>query len=102
MRKRIFKEVLYITVFIGIVMQDIVLYSEAATEVCSIEKDVLKNIAKFTGKHLRQSLFFNKVAGLRLCIKKHVTTASNLALLVNIGYLLWSNLKKYILTAQVL
>ena len=26
---------------------------------------VLKNFAKFTGKHLCQSLFFNKVAGLR-------------------------------------
>ena len=29
------------------------------------EKCVLKNSAKFTGKHLRQSLFFNNVAGLR-------------------------------------
>ena len=28
-------------------------------------KGALKNSAKFTGKHLRQSLFFNKVAGLR-------------------------------------
>ena len=28
------------------------------------KKGVLKNLAKFTGKHLRQSLFFNKVAGL--------------------------------------
>ena len=30
------------------------------------KKRVLKNFAKFTGKHLRRSLFFNKVAGLRL------------------------------------
>ena len=29
------------------------------------KKDVLKNFAKFTGKHLWQSAFFNKVAGLR-------------------------------------
>ena len=29
------------------------------------KKDVLKNYAKFTGKHLCQSLFFNKVAYLR-------------------------------------
>ena len=29
----------------------------------SIEKVVLKNFAKFTGKHLCQSLFFDKVAG---------------------------------------
>ena len=29
------------------------------------KKAVLKNFAKFTGKHLYQSLFFNKVAGLR-------------------------------------
>ena len=28
------------------------------------KKDVLKNFAKFTGKHLCQSIFFNKVAGL--------------------------------------
>ena len=26
---------------------------------CSIKKAVLKNFAKFTGKHLSQSLFFN-------------------------------------------
>ena len=29
------------------------------------KKGVLKNLAKFTGKHLRQSLSFNKVAGRR-------------------------------------
>ena len=29
-------------------------------------KDALKNFAKFTGKHLCQNLFFNKVADLRL------------------------------------
>ena len=32
---------------------------------CSIKKGVLKNFAKFTGKQLRQSLFFNKVAVVR-------------------------------------
>ena len=30
---------------------------------CSVRKGVLRNFAKFTGKHLRQSLFSNKVAG---------------------------------------
>ena len=30
-----------------------------------LKKGVLRNFAKFAGKHLRQSLFFNKVAGLR-------------------------------------
>ena len=30
-----------------------------------MEIGVLKNFTKFTRKHLRQSLFFNKVAGLR-------------------------------------
>ena len=29
------------------------------------KKGVLKNLAKFTGKHLCRSLFFNKVADLR-------------------------------------
>ena len=33
---------------------------------CSIKKGVLKNFGKFTGKHLFQSSFFNKVAGLSL------------------------------------
>ena len=32
---------------------------------CPIKKCVLKNFAKFTGKHLCQSLLFNKVVGLR-------------------------------------
>ena len=30
---------------------------------CSVKKGVLRNFAKFTWKHLCQSLFFNKVAG---------------------------------------
>ena len=30
---------------------------------CSVRKGVIRNFAKFTGKHLCQSLFFNKVAG---------------------------------------
>ena len=32
---------------------------------CSVKKGVLTNVAKFTGKNLGQSLFFNKVPGLR-------------------------------------
>ena len=32
---------------------------------CSIRKGVLRNFAKFTGKHPHQSLSFNKVVGLR-------------------------------------
>ena len=31
---------------------------------CSVRKGVPRNFAKLTGKHLCQSLFFNKVAGL--------------------------------------
>ena len=30
---------------------------------CSIKKGALINLAKFTGKHLCQSIFFSKVAG---------------------------------------
>ena len=32
---------------------------------CSVRKGVLRNFAKFTGKHLCQSHFFKKVVGLR-------------------------------------
>ena len=28
------------------------------------KKDILRNFAKLTGKHLRQRVFFNKIAGL--------------------------------------
>ena len=34
-------------------------------------KYVLRNFAKFTGKHLCQSLFFNKVAGLRQPLQRN-------------------------------
>ena len=40
---------------------------------CSIRKGVLRNFAKFTGKHLCQSLFFNKVAGLACSFMKQET-----------------------------
>ena len=48
-------------------------YSEAATGGV-LSKKVLKDFAKFTGKHLCQSLFFNKVAGFRpaTLLKKRV------------------------------
>ena len=39
--------------------------SEAGAQRFSVRKDVLRNFAKFTWKHLRHSLFFNRVAGLR-------------------------------------
>ena len=39
--------------------------SEAVVRRCSVKKVSLKNFTKFTGKHLCQSLFFNKVASLR-------------------------------------
>ena len=33
---------------------------------CSARKDILRNFAKFTGKHLWQGLFFNTAASMRL------------------------------------
>ena len=38
---------------------------ELVAQRCSVRKDVLRNFTKLTGKHLCQSLSFNKVAGLR-------------------------------------
>ena len=38
---------------------------EEVVQRCSVKKGVLRNSTKFTGKHLCQSLFFNKFAGLR-------------------------------------
>ena len=42
-------------------------YRRSTHQSCCMKKNVLKQVAaNFTGKHLCQSLFFNKVAGLRL------------------------------------
>ena len=38
--------------------------SEAVAQSCSLKKTFLRNFAKFTGKHLCQTLFFHKVGGL--------------------------------------
>ena len=38
-----------------------------------LQKDVLKNLPKFTGKHLCWSLFFNKVSDLRSAYRKSGT-----------------------------
>ena len=59
---------------------------------CSVRKGVLENSAKFTGKHLCQSLFFNKVAGLRVAtlLKKglwHSYFPENFAQLLRIPFL---------------
>ena len=40
-------------------------FLESSLRRCSLRKSVLRNFTKFTGKQLCQSLFFNKVAGLR-------------------------------------
>ena len=45
------------------------LYQQKQSSRGVLEKGVLRNFVKFTGKHLCQSLFFNKVAGLNF-IKK--------------------------------
>ena len=44
----------------------VIVLTEAVVRRCSIRKLALRNFTKFTRKHLCQSLFFNKVAGLRL------------------------------------
>ena len=53
---------------------------------CSVKEGVLRNFAKFTGKHLRQSLFSNKVVGLRpaTLLKKDSGTGVSLWILRNL------------------
>ena len=46
-----------------------------------LSRDVLRNVAKFTGKRLCKSLFFNKVAGLRPNFKQVNTDQKFSALL---------------------
>ena len=55
--------------------------TEAAIGGVLYKRDVLRNFAKFKGKHLCQSLFFNKVAGLNTLSTENVrTTASEMSI----------------------
>ena len=60
--KQLFKKQYYITMKSHTVNHK---QSEAVIQRYSVKKGVLKNIVKFTGKHLCYSLLSNKVAGLR-------------------------------------
>ena len=40
------------------------IYNQKQPPEVFLRKGVLRNFAKFTGKHLCQSLFFNKLAGI--------------------------------------
>ena len=50
----------------------------------SVKKGVLRNFTKFTGKHLCQSLFFNKVAGGLKHIKTFEIQQNNLSIIVHL------------------
>ena len=52
--------------------------SRSSRRRCPIKKGALRNFSKFTRKHLRQSLFINKVAGLTVFAEHVRTTASAL------------------------
>ena len=54
--------------------------SEAVVQRCCIKKVFFRNFAKFTGKNLCRSLFFNKVqaSGLQLYLKKDPGTGVSL------------------------
>ena len=54
----------------------------------SVKKDVLQNFAKFTGKHLCQSLFFDKFAGLGSCRPVYCRKFSAFALVVIVWHIL--------------
>ena len=63
--KRKFLEVSQIhSAFIYVSNSSLFIYRSSGSEV-SCRKGVLRNFAKYTGKHLCQSLFFNEVAGIR-------------------------------------
>ena len=57
--------------------------SEAVVQRCSVTKGVLRNFAKFTGKHLCQSLFSIKLKALQLYQKRDSGTGAFLWILQN-------------------
>ena len=48
-------------VYLGVALDEQI-HENNALRRCSVKKDVFKNFPKFTGKHLCQSLFFDKFA----------------------------------------
>ena len=61
------------------------------------EKVVLQNFAKITGKHLGQSLIFNKAAGLRptTLLKKDLVQVFSFKIIFLADYLTWLQLNFY-------
>ena len=53
----------------SICWSEIYMYCRSSHRMWSIKIGVLKNLAKFTGKHLHWSLFFNQVAGVSFLMK---------------------------------
>ena len=53
--------------------------AEAVARTCSVKKKDLKNFAKFTGKYLCRSLFFDNVVGLNFAkfLKTSLVAASD-------------------------
>ena len=43
-------------------MKNKIVFQKAVVHRCSVKKSALRNFAKYAGKHMWQSLFFNKVA----------------------------------------
>ena len=101
-------------------------HSRSSHQRCSTKKSVHRNFTKFTGKHLCQSLFFKKVAGLRpeTLLKKRLwhgrfpvnfveflrtpffkehlwTTASENHITENIMEVVWKSLKGYTINELV-
>ena len=68
-------------------------FAEAAVLRCSIKNGVLRNLTKFSGKHLWHSLFFNIIAGLQLYYKRDSGTGVFL-------WILWTS-KNNILTKHL-
>ena len=57
----------------------------------SMKKVVLRNFAKFTGKHLCQSLFLNKIASLRSPCSKHAQNLKVKWLQLDSNYRVWNS-----------
>ena len=66
---------------------------EAVVQRFSLRKGILRNFTKFTGKHLCQSLFFIKVAGMRVLLmflrKLHICKKIDSILFINL--LIWAS-----------
>ena len=88
----LFYNLLFTSIWAMNLFYDKIIFYRSSHQSCSMKKGALVNFTKFTGKHLCQGLFFNKLAGMKAAtlLKKklrHRCFPANFAKFLRTAYL---------------